>query len=318
MGSTPPKIYKIIINITVDSKTGKIITNQELENGAPLPSNPSIIINNDNKNDNIFSLFNSANLKYIMKNEDDINNQKNENYENNNNNDIRDINNNDPIIDINNNNNNNNNEYNKKENEVKTDFGKDEEEEKKENEVKTDFGKDEEEEKKESIPPTPNSIFTNGGFFNNNEQKEEDKKETDKGEDCDMNQGSHYQKELKKGNFMDFNYNMDDLEISQSVVFFQGNNYLEQTQNMIEKGYYPLFIKLDNHDPLFFGIKGESPLRSLIKAYIKNMPQTDEGIIDNIKLYSGDKPLDLDKQIKNLELEELSIITNKKNEEIKK
>lgn len=301
MGSTPPKIYKIIINITVDSKTGKIITSQELENGAPLPSNPAIIINNDNKNDNIFSLFNSANLKYIMKNEDDINNQKNENYENNNNNDIRDINNNEPIIDINNNNNNNNNEYNKKE-----------------NEIKTDLGKDEEEEKKESIPPTPNSIFTNGGFFNNNEQKEEDKKETDKGEDCDMNQGSHYQKELKKGNFMDFNYNMDDLEISQSVVFFQGNNYLEQTQNMIEKGYYPLFIKLDNHEPLFFGIKGESPLRSLIKAYIKNMPQTDEGIIDNIKLYSGDKPLDLDKQIKNLELEELSIITNKKNEEIKK
>lgn len=304
MGSSPPKIYKIIINIKIDPKTGKIIASQEMENGAAPPSNLSIIINNDDINNNIFSLFNSTNLKDIMNNEDNMNNQKNENVENiSNNNEIKGIKNNGPIIDGNKNNNNNNNkndECNKKEDKVKTDFG------------------NEEEENKESNPPiTKGNIFTNPGFFNNNEQKEEDKKETDNGEERDMNQGSNSQNELKKGNYMGFNYDVHDLEISQSVILFQGNNFLEQTQNLIDKGYYPLFIKLDNHKPIFFAIKGESQLKSLLKAYIKNMPQTDEGIMDTIELYSGKNPLDLNKQIKDLNLEEFSIITNKNNEKEK-
>ena len=62
---------------------------------------------------------------------------------------------------------------------------------------------------------------------------------------------------------------------------------------------------------LFFFIKRESTLKSLVKAYIKNCPKTDEGIVNDIKLYDGDELLDINKPISELNLEPFCKINNK-------
>jgi len=119
----------------------------------------------------------------------------------------------------------------------------------------------------------------------------EDKiKEADKGIILDINQG-HFKKEENKDK---------DIE----------NNIVEQTKNIINKGYLPLFLKIDNNEPMFLALKETSPLRALLLHYFKNYAKNDEGVSEGIKLYHKRRLLNIDEQIQNLNLQPLDIISN--------
>ena len=124
------------------------------------------------------------------------------------------------------------------------------------------------------------------------------------------NIGSNYQKN-ESGDNKGFNWVEKDLDLSQSVIMKDSQDILGQSYEMINKGYIPLLMKLDNFKPLFFFVKRESTLKSLVKAYIKNCPKTDEGIVNDIKLYDGDELLDINKPISELNLEPFCKINNK-------
>ena len=124
------------------------------------------------------------------------------------------------------------------------------------------------------------------------------------------NIGVNYQKN-ENGNNKGFNWVEKDLDLSQSVIMKDSQDILGQSYEMINKGYIPLLMKLDDFKPLFFFVKRESTLKSLVKAYIKNCPKTDEGIVNDIKLYDGDELLDINKPISELNLEPFCKINNK-------
>ena len=124
------------------------------------------------------------------------------------------------------------------------------------------------------------------------------------------NIGANYQKN-ENGDNKGFNWVEKDLDLSQSVIMKDSQDILGQSYEMINKGYIPLLMKLDNFKPLFFFVKRESTLKSLVKAYIKNCPKTDEGIVNYIKLYDGDELLDINKPISELNLEPFCKINNK-------
>ena len=124
------------------------------------------------------------------------------------------------------------------------------------------------------------------------------------------NIGANYQKN-ENGDNKGFNWVEKDLDLSQSVIMKDSQDILGQSYDMINKGYIPLLMKLDDFKPLFFFIKRESTLKSLVKAYIKNCPKTDEGIANDIKLYDGNELLDINKPISELNLEPFCKINNK-------
>ena len=80
---------------------------------------------------------------------------------------------------------------------------------------------------------------------------------------------------------------------------------------MMEKGFYSLFLKLNNNTPIFFHVKEEETLKTLIQAYIQKLPETKKEIKDDIKLYNNNKSLDLNTPIKKLNLLPFCVITNK-------
>ena len=86
---------------------------------------------------------------------------------------------------------------------------------------------------------------------------------------------------------------------------------LEQSVEMIQKGYLPIFLKLNNCEALYFFIKEESTLKSLIRAYLKNNPKANKELENDIKLYNGNKNLDINKSIKELKLGYFSRISDK-------
>ena len=123
----------------------------------------------------------------------------------------------------------------------------------------------------------------------------------------DINQGSNYDKNKDKDNYLNMQYSNKDLEMSQSVVL---KDPLAESQQFYEQGYLPLFIKLNNYKPLCFFIKEDSTLKSLVRLYLKNCPETDEGLEKDIELYNKGRSLDINKQIKYFNLKPYSIITN--------
>ena len=123
----------------------------------------------------------------------------------------------------------------------------------------------------------------------------------------DINQGSNYDKNKDKDNYLNMQYSNKDLEMSQSVVL---KDPLAESQQFYEQGYLPLFIKLNNYKPLCFFIKEDSTLKSLVRLYLKNCPETDEGLEKDIELYNEGRSLDINKQIKYFNLKPYSIITN--------
>jgi hypothetical protein len=151
--------------------------------------------------------------------------------------------------------------------------------------------------------------------INNNIQEEHDKPITDFGgkeevKEEETNTGNFDNNKGRfQGNNMGFNYSDNDLSLSQSVYLKQQS--LEESQQFIDKGFLPVFLKINDFSPLYFFINQESTLNSLLREYIRNIPETDDGILNKIKLYHKNILLDFNKKIRELGLKPYSIITNK-------
>ena len=89
------------------------------------------------------------------------------------------------------------------------------------------------------------------------------------------------------------------------------NNCLE----FINKGYSPLFMKINNYKPLFFQVDKHVTLKLMLKIYVKNIPDFDIRILNGIKLYYGKRLLNMDVEVRYLKLEHLSLISNFMREE---
>ena len=133
--------------------------------------------------------------------------------------------------------------------------------------------------------------------------KEEVKEEETNTGNFDNNKGRF------QGNNIGFNYSDNDLSLSQSVYLKQQS--LEESQQLINEGFLPVFLKINGFRPLHFFINQESTLNSLLREYIRNIPETDDGILNKIKLYHENILLDFNKKIRELGLNPYSIITNK-------
>ena len=240
---------------------------------------------NDNENDNFIN--NNNERKYNINNEINNNaNQINNNNEINNNNINNEINNNGNQL-------NNNNFMNEGVKQV-TKFGDEEDDKEKENSHQTCTGE---------------NIDMNRPI-NKDIENNEFKKPTDFGDNKDMNQGAGFNKPNDMGdNYNGFNFSNGDLELSQSVVL--GELSKDKIVEYLQNGYFPLFFKINNYSPVFFVIKETSTLKSLAREYVRNCPQTDDGILENIEFYWKDKYLNKDLQIKYLQLKPCSVITNK-------
>ena len=133
--------------------------------------------------------------------------------------------------------------------------------------------------------------------------KEEVKEEETNTGNFDNNKGRF------QGNNIGFNYSDNDLSLSQSVYLKQQS--LEESQQFIDEGFLPVFLKINGFRPLHFFINQESTLNSLLREYIRNIPETDDGILNKIKLYHKNILLNFNKKIRELGLNPFSIITNK-------
>ena len=115
----------------------------------------------------------------------------------------------------------------------------------------------------------------------------------------------------KKDNIIYINSPKDYLESSEAISQPYQAVSLENWKELYEKGYLPIFIKLKDYKPSFYCMEEESTLKSLVKQYLEITPETDEDIIENIKLYYKERLLDINRQIKYLKLPPLAIVTDK-------
>ena len=179
----------------------------------------------------------------------------------------------------------------------------------------TDFGNGKEE-SNESKPETNrgNEIDINMGkkdnIYNNNEI-------TNDGEQKDINIGSDYKinEEEEDDKYKGYNYSDSDLIISQiknvsDIKNITEENPLEQSQVLLDKGLFPIFMELKNYKPLFLYVSRHIILKSILKKYVDYIPNFDEKILNEIQLYCGKRLLDINAEIQYLNLKQLSRITN--------
>ena len=243
--------------------------------------------NNANKN---FSLFNSQNIKEISK----------ENYDMKNN------------IEVNENNNMKNNKEINQNNNMNEQNDKIDNQKEKTHILKegvytqTIFGNDNDKEEINNNNQTPvgQNISLN---YPKNPYEEELNKKTEEGININNNMGYGLKNEKKKDKYLGNNYSKDDLEMSQSI---QLKDVLGESWEMIQKGYAIILMKLDDLKILPFFIKEENTLKSLVKTYYQYCPETEKGFEDDIKLYNGNRLLDINIPIKELNLEYPSIVSN--------
>ena len=157
----------------------------------------------------------------------------------------------------------------------------------------TNFGKEQKDESNE------NKYETNQG------NKNDDLK--------DINYGSGFAKE-EKDKYKGYNYSENDFEISQ-IVGLSEEKTLEESQVLLDKGLFPLFIKLNESKLQFFYVDRHSTLKIMLKAYFDNTPGIDTNIFNNIKLYLGKRPLDINEEIQYLKLKQYSVIKDIETEE---
>ena len=179
---------------------------------------------------------------------------------------------------------------------------------------KTKFG-DEEEEGKIDDPATPvgenidMNIPKNKLLINNSTPINDN----DENGNINMNEGSSFKKNERKekDKYLGLNFSNGDLSISQTIY---SDNYasLENSSHLIQKGFIPLFMKLNDNSPLLLHIREENTLVSLVYSYFQYSGKTDEGILNDIKLYNNKMPLDINTPVKYLKLAPFSIISNNK------
>lgn len=88
-------------------------------------------------------------------------------------------------------------------------------------------------------------------------------------------------------------------------------NLKEEAEKKMKEGYFPLFVKIDNHKPLFFFASKNLPLKKILKKYL-----TLQGISNNGEeyiLYNGNKKIDQNIIIKELNIKPFECIKNYRN-----
>ena len=206
---------------------------------------------------------------------------------------------NDKSINDNNINNNNNNDLNKK-NILKEGV-----------QSRTKFGDEDEQEQENNnnnFPQTPQGENIDINLARNPYQNSINKS-TPSEENKDNNIGFAFQNDEKEDKYIGFNSSNKDLELSQSIYL---KDDLEKSMQMVEEGYVAILMKLNDYKPLYLFAKEESNLKSLVKVYNQNCPETDKGMENDLKLYEGKRPLDINKPIKYLNLRQpLCVVTNR-------
>ena len=253
----PTKINFNYISTTDNefTKPNKIEESNVKENPDEESKQKNININESNK----FSIFKSNNLKEI-----DINKKYNDDNIN-----IK----NDKIKSINDNNINNNNSDINKKNILKEGV-----------QSVTKFGDDEEESEKNNnnnFPQTPQGENIDINLARNPYQNSINKS-TPSEENKDNNIGFAFQNDEKEDKYIGFNSSNKDLELSQSIYL---KDDLEKSMQMVEEGYLAILMKLNDYKPLYLFAKEESNLKSLVKVYNQNCPETDKGMENDLKLY---------------------------------
>ena len=173
---------------------------------------------------------------------------------------------------------------------------------------RTKFGDEAEEEEKNNNPPTP--IDDNKDInLARNSHEENINKETPFEQNKDNNVGINFQNDEKEDKYMGYNSSNKDLDLSQSIYL---KDDLEKSMQMINGGYVAILMKLNDYKPLYLLAKEESTLKSLVRVYNQNCPQTDKGLENDLKLYEGKRALDINKPIKYLNLRQpLCVVTNR-------
>ena len=115
------------------------------------------------------------------------------------------------------------------------------------------------------------------------------------------------------------NYVCNDLSMSYNVLTLSALNinplspdFKIELSKKINEGYFPLFIKIDKLKPVFFFVKNESTLKPAFYEYLKRFEM--ENDIDKYTLYNQDEAIDLDIPVKYLNIKQMGVISNKKNE----
>ena len=115
------------------------------------------------------------------------------------------------------------------------------------------------------------------------------------------------------------NYVCNDLSMSYNVLTLSALNinplspeFKFEIAKKINEGYFPLFIKIDKLKPVFFFVKNESTLKPAFYEYLKRFEM--ENDIDKYTLYNQDEAIDLDIPVKYLNIKQMGVISNKKNE----
>ena len=282
----PTKINFNYISTTDNefTKPNKIEESNVKENPDEESKQKNININESNK----FSIFNNNNLKEI-----DINNKYNDDKINVKNDKSKSIN----VNNINNIINNKNSEINKK-NILKEGV-----------QSLTKFGdEDEQENNNNNFPQTPQGENIDINLARNPYQNSLNKS-TPSEENKDNNVGFAFQNDEKEDKYIGYNSSNKDLELSQSIYL---KDDLEKSMQMVEEGYMAILMKLNDYKPLYLFAKEESNLKSLVKVYNQNCPETDKGMENDLKLYEGKRPLDINKPIKYLNLRQpLCVVTNR-------
>jgi len=282
-------------NSTNPSDLSESNTSNNIDNNMPRNRDKNNQTKNPQKND--FSIFNKENSAEINKINDDKEIDKN--------------------IDVN---------KIKEEDKNKNQINNNEKKDDKNNFLKegvrevTKFGDEEKEEEKNDNNQTPvgenidmniprNKYEKNNELLINNKTPISD---NDNDGNIDMNIGGAFKqkKENQQDSYNGLNFSNGDLSLSQSV-YQSKEDSLEDSVQMINKGYFPIFMKLNDYKPILFYIKDDSPLTSLVRAYFQSCPKTDEGIMKDLKLYQDKKELNINKSIKDLHLGPFSIITNR-------
>ena len=174
---------------------------------------------------------------------------------------------------------------------------------------RTKFGdEDEQENNNNNFPQTPQGENIDINLARNLNQNSLNKS-TPLEENKDNNIGFAFQNDEKEDKYIGFNSSNKDLELSQSIYL---KDDLEKSMQMVEEGYVAILMKLNDYKPLYLFAKEESNLKSLVKVYNQNCPETDKGLENDLKLYEGKRPLDINKPIKYLNLRQpLCVVTNR-------
>ena len=88
-------------------------------------------------------------------------------------------------------------------------------------------------------------------------------------------------------------------------------NLKEEAEKKMKEGYFPLFLKIDNHKPLFFFASKNLTLKKILKKYL-----TLQGISNNGEeyiLYNGNKKIHQNIIIKELNIKPFECIKNYRN-----